>query len=250
MRLCALLAVCVAVGCGKPAEQPTAPTEQPSKPAADLFGTSTFAGKVLFKGDVPKAAAIKMSADPYCQASHGDKVMSEEVLVNDDGTLRNVFVYVKQGVSGRYPAPKDSSEIDQSGCMYRPRVQGMLVGQVLVIRNSDDTLHNIHCLAEKNSAFNLGQPAKGMESKKVFAQPEVMMRFKCDVHPWMSAYIGVLEHPFFAVTGDGGTFTIPKLPAGDYVVETWHEKYDAQQQIVTVANDETKTIEFTFGSPP
>jgi hypothetical protein len=171
-------------------------------------------------------------------------------LVNADGTLRNVFVYVKQGVTGKYPAPKDSAVIDQSGCLYRPRVQGMLVGQPLLIRNSDDTLHNIHCLAEQNAAFNLGQPARGMESRKSFTQPEVMMRFKCDVHPWMTAYIGVLEHPFFAVTGDGGTFKLEKLPAGQYVIEAWHEKYGAQQQTVNVADSEAKTIAFEFTSQP
>ena len=140
--------------------------------------------------------------------------------------------------------------IDQNGCLYHPRVQGMQTGQPLLIRNSDDTLHNIHCLAEKNAAFNLGQPTKGMESKKVFTQPEVMMRFKCDVHSWMTAYVGVLEHPFFSVTGDGGTYSLEKLPAGEYIIEAWHEKYGAQQQRIAVAKDETKTITFEFANQP
>jgi hypothetical protein len=232
------------IGCGKPSAP--SPPSTPEVPVADQFGTSAIAGKVVYKGEAPKPATIKMNADPYCEATHGNKVTSEEVLVNADGTLRNVFVYVKQGVAGRYPASNEPAVIDQNGCTYRPRVQGMLVGQPLVIRNSDDTLHNIHCLAELNAAFNLGQPVRGMESKRVFTQPEVMMRFKCDVHPWMTGYIGVLEHPFFAVTGDSGAFKLEKLPAGQYLIEAWHEKYGTKQQTVTLANDETKTISFEF----
>jgi hypothetical protein len=251
MRAAVALAFCLVAGCGKPSEAPapSAPTAT-ATPAAELFGTSAIKGKVVFKGEAAKPATIKMSADPYCEQSHGNVVTSEEVLVNDDGTLRNVFVYVKQGVSGKYPPPGTAAVIDQSGCMYRPRVQGIQVGQPLVIRNSDDTLHNIHSLSEINTPFNLGQPARGMEAKKSFTQPEVMVHFKCDVHPWMNGYIGVLDHPFFAVTGDGGTFKIEKLPAGEYVIEAWHEKLGVQQQTITIAKDETKTTEFVFDNQP
>jgi hypothetical protein len=236
----------VVVGCGKPNETPPPAPSAPEVSIAEQFGSSAITGKVVLKGETPKAATIRMNADPYCASAHGGAVTSQEVLVNEDGTLRNVFVYVKQGIAGRYPAPKTPGTLDQHGCLYRPRVQGLQTGQPLVIRNSDDTLHNIQCLAEKNPAFNIGQPAKGMEQKKVFPQPEVMIRFKCDVHSWMTAYIGVLDHPFFAVTGDGGAFNIEKLPAGQYVVEAWHEKYGAQQQKVTVADGETQTINFEF----
>jgi hypothetical protein len=236
----------IVVGCGKPGEAPPPPPTPPEVPAAEQFGTSAITGKVVFKGDAPRPGTIKMTADPYCETTHGGTVRSQEVLVNDDGTLRNVFVYVKQGLAGRYPAPKQPAVLDQHGCLYRPRVQGIQAGQPLLIRNSDDTLHNVQCLAEKNPAFNIGQPVKGMEQRKTFSQPEVMIRFKCDVHSWMSAYLGVLDHPFFDVTGDGGRFAIGKLPAGQYVVEAWHEKYGARQQTVTVAADETKTVEFEF----
>ena len=152
----AIALVLILTGCGKPSGAP-APSAAPAGVSAELFGTGIVAGKVMFKGEAPKPVFLRIDADPYCVSTHTGKVASEEVSVNADGTLRNVFVYVKQGVSGTYPTPKEAATIDQNGCLYRPRVQGMQVGQPLVIRNSDDTLHNIHCLAEKNAAFNLGQ---------------------------------------------------------------------------------------------
>lgn len=234
------------VGCGKPGETPPPPPTAPEVPAAEPFGASAITGRVVFKGDAPRPGTIKMTADPYCETAHGGTVSSQEVLVNTNGTLRNVFVYVKQGLAGRYPAPKQPAVLDQHGCLYQPRVQGIHVGQPLLIRNSDDTLHNVQCLAEKNPPFNIGQPTRGFESRKVFPQPEIMIRFKCDVHSWMTAYLGVLDHPFFAVTGADGAFALEKLPAGQYVIEAWHEKYGARQQTVTVAAGETRTIEFEF----
>ncbi|HUK83345.1 MAG TPA: carboxypeptidase regulatory-like domain-containing protein [Verrucomicrobiae bacterium] len=206
-----------------------------------------MSGRVVFKGSVPPPSPIKLGADPVCEAAHEGKLFTEDVLVNDDGTLRNVFVYIKQGLTGRkFSPPHEPVVLDQSGCLYHPHVQGIQVGQPLLIRNSDDTLHNIHALTEKNDAFNLGQPMRGMESRKMFTKPEVMIHFKCDVHPWMSCYLGVLDHPFFAVTGDGGTFALTNVPAGDYIVEAWHEKVGTQTANVHVDKDETKTIDFTF----
>ncbi|MEI6083261.1 MAG: carboxypeptidase regulatory-like domain-containing protein [Verrucomicrobiota bacterium] len=234
----------LAVGCGKPAETPTAPP--PLAEPAPVAGTATIAGKVLFTGDVPKPTLIKMAADPYCASAHDATVPNEELLINTNGTLRNVFVYVRDGLTGTYPPPTTPAVLDQAGCLYRPRVQGLQVGQPLIIRNSDDTLHNVHALGDKNPAFNLGQPVRGMEQKKMFTQPEVMLRFKCDVHPWMTAYLGIVNHPFHATTGDGGTFSLSALPAGKYVVEAWHEKLGTRTQTIELAAGETKTVEFTF----
>jgi plastocyanin len=209
----------------------------------------SISGKVAFEGDAPKAKKIKVDADPQCAAMHADKPLtSEAVVVNGNGTLKNVFVYVKSGVTGTYPKPSTPVTINQKGCTYEPHVFGMQAGQLLLIKNSDDTTHNIHASpnAAGNSEFNNGQPSGAPDLKKTFTKSEVMVPFKCDVHPWMSAYVGVLEHPFFAVTGDDGTFTIKGLPAGDYEVEAWHEKYGVQTQKIKVGAGEAKTADFKF----
>lgn len=251
MKTAVVLAVlvCLAAGCGQPTEAPPAATAVPSGPR-DVFGTGTISGRAIFPGEPPKPVVIQMQADDYCKAAHGGTVTSQDVLRNGDGTLRNVFVYVKQGLAGPYTPPPTPAVIDQDACLYRPRVLGVQVGQPLLIHNSDDTLHNIHALCEVNEPFNIGQAVRGMESKKVFTQPEVMVHFKCDVHIWMSGYIGVIAHPFYAVTGDGGTFTLSKLPPGDYIIEAWHEKFGRRQQSVSLGRDEAKTIDFTFANVP
>ena len=216
--------------------------------AADAASVS---GKVFFDGTPPKQKKIKTDADPKCAEMHEDSpLLSEEVVVNSDGTLKNVFVYVKSGLQGKtYDPPKTPVELDQSGCHYVPHVFGMMAKQPLKIVNNDDTLHNIHAMPSKSKEFNVGQPNKGMETMRTFAEPEVMVHFKCDVHPWMSAYVGVLNHPFYSVTGADGTFTLKSLPAGEYEVAAWHEKYGEQVQKIKVGDGETKTIDFKFSKP-
>ncbi|MBI4000033.1 MAG: carboxypeptidase regulatory-like domain-containing protein [Candidatus Omnitrophica bacterium] len=135
--------------------------------------------------------------------------------------------------------------LDQKGCQYHPHVLGVQVGQPFEMVNSDPTLHNIHSLAEKSAQFNLGMPIENMRLKKKFENPEIMVKLKCDVHPWMSAYIGVLSHPFFSVSGSDGAFEIKDLPAGEYTIEAWHEKYGTQTQKITVG-EESATADFTF----
>ncbi len=202
---------------------------------------AVISGKTLFEGTAPAAEKIKADADPKCQAIHPDGIAPDEVIVNSNGTLKNVFVYVKEGLSGKtFPAPKGAVVFDQHGCQYNPKVFGIQVNQPLEIVNSDDTLHNVHSLSTNSTQFNLGMPIKGMKLKKTFTKPEVMVKIKCEVHPWMRAYAGVLDHPFFAVTGDDGSFEIKNLPPGSYVIEAWHEKYGSQTQKVTVASDDQK----------
>lgn len=245
MKTWLCLGLLLAIGCGKPTEStpPPAPAAAAPPPAA---GTATISGKVVYRGDVPKPGLLKLSADPYCESTHSSQAVDESLSVNADGSLRNVFVYVKTGVDGAYPAPTTPAILDQNGCLYRPRVQGLQTGQPLIIRNSDDTLHNVHALGDQNPAFNLGQPARGMEAKKVFHQTEVMLRFKCDVHPWMTAYLGIVPHPFHATTGEGGTFTLKNLPAGKFTVEAWHEKLGTKLVDVSVTDGEVKSLEFVF----
>jgi len=211
-------------------------------------------GSIQFEGAVPEMEKLSMSADPSCASSHTNPVFSEAVVVNDNATLRNVFVYIKEGVKGEYSPPDDKKSlderpiIDQQGCRYIPHVLGVMTKQKFVIRNSDSTLHNVHSLAENSKQFNLGMPIQGMKLLKSFDASEVMVKVKCDVHPWMRAYIGVLDHPFFSVSDGQGNFTIKDLPDGDYVVEAWHETYAAQTQAVTLTDGEHKTISFTFGA--
>jgi len=189
-----------------------------------------------------------MNADPNCAALHNEPVKAETVIVNDNGTLRNVFVYVKEGVEGKtFEVPQTAVTIDQKGCQYHPHVFGIQIGQAFEIINSDATLHNIHSLAEKSKQFNLGMPIQGMKLNKKFDQPEIMVKLKCDVHPWMSAYVGVLPHPFFSVTGTNGTFEIKDLPSDEYTIEAWHEKYGTQVQQVTVGEG-AASVDFTFSA--
>lgn len=234
-------------GCGKKEEADETVVSEVSVESSTIApATATVKGKAILEGIAPTPEKIKMDADPYCKANHADAVVSNEVVVNPDGTLQNVFVYIKEGVQGNYPAPKDPVVFDQTGCMYTPHVFGIQAGQPVKILNSDETLHNVHAMPKNSSQFNLAMPFKGMELTKKFAKPEVMVKIKCDVHPWMSAYAGVLDHPFFAVSGKDGSFQLPTLPPGTYTVEAWHEKYGAQTQQITIGDNETKELSFTF----
>jgi plastocyanin len=204
-------------------------------------------GKISFTGAKPAVAKIKMNADPKCVKMHGGKdVDAEAVIVNGNGTLKNVFVYVKSGLSGKFPVPANTVTFDQQGCTYHPHVLGMMVGQKLEVKNSDPTLHNVHSLAKNTKGFNVAQPKQGMKMTQTFDKAEVMVKVKCEVHNWMNAWIGVLDHPFFAVSDDKGTFEIKNLPAGEYELEAWHEKYGTQTMKVKVGASETKTADFSF----
>ena len=205
-------------------------------------------GKIPFEGTAPVSEPMAMDADPNCQMMHPVGVSADDVIVNPNGTLKNVFVYVKEGLGDQtFEAPKEPVVFNQEGCQYHPKVFGIQVGQPIEIINSDNTLHNVHAMPAKSPQFNLGMPIQGMKLKKTFTAPEVMVKIKCEVHPWMAAYAGVLNHPFFGVSGDDGTFEIKNLPPGQYVIEAWHEKYGTQTLSVTVASaDEAKDIAFTF----
>ena len=204
-------------------------------------------GKVAFSGTPPKGSPLQMTADPVCKKAHTKPVTGEDVVVNKNGTLRNVIVYVKSGLKGSFTAPKDKLVFDQMGCLYTPHVLSLMVGQELEVRNSDATLHNVHSISKANPQFNNAQPMKGMKMTKTFAKEETF-KVKCEVHPWMGAYIGVFNHPYHAVTGDDGSFTIKGLPAGEYTIEAWHEKYGTKTATVKVDASGKATVDFSYKS--
>jgi plastocyanin len=191
--------------------------------------------------------AVKMNADSKCIVMHKDPVYFQNVMTNGKGMLQNAFVYVKEGLGAQsYPVPKEAVVINQQGCMYHPHVMGIRVGQPLQVVNEDPVLHNIHALPKINAGFNFAQPREGMKREETFSQPEIMVRVKCDVHSWMSAYVGVLDHPFFAVSDSNGACVLKNLPPGEYVLAAWHETYGTQEQKVVVAAGESKEITFHF----
>ena len=242
-----VLVLPLVVACGG-AEEPV-PSETPAAEEMTVVDEATaggVTGTITLDGDAPAAEVIRMNADPICVREVEGTVLTHYFVVGDDGGLGNVFVYVKEGLSGSFPAPTEALTLDQQGCRYHPHVFGIRVGQPLEILNSDPTLHNIHATPAVNQEFNTGQPIQGMTFTREFTDYEVMVPFKCDVHGWMNAYVGVLDHPYFAVSGEDGTFSIDMLPPGDYVIEAWHEKLGTQTQDVTIGPQETKELTFTF----
>lgn len=238
-------------GCGSGGgEQSGAGSQQApaqSEAGTDISAfTSGIQGSVRFVGAAPDRKRIKQ--DQECTALHSNEVvLSEDVIVNDNGTLKYVFVYVKEGLGDRkFNPPAQPVIFDQKGCMYTPHVFGVQTGQTLKILNSDPLLHNIHAMPEVNRPFNFGMPKQGDERERKFDKAEVMVKIKCDVHPWMLAYCGVVSHPYYSVTGDDGSFSLKHLPPGQYLIEAWHEKYGTQAQSITVGDNEVKNIEFTF----
>ena len=240
----ALATVLVAAGCGR-TQQESAPAEPAvvSNPV-DPATAGSVTGRISFAGTPPTPTPIKMGSDPYCEKQGA--AVTEAVVVAPDGGLRNVFVHVKDGVGNlRFPVPATPVVLDQKSCRYVPHVFGVQVGQPVEIVNSDPTLHNVHALAQSNREFNMGQPMPGKDIH-TFSTKEVMVPFKCDVHRWMNAYAGVLDHPFYSVTSDEGRFELKGLPPGTYTIEAWHETLGTQTQMVTIGEKETKDIAFSF----
>jgi len=196
-----------------------------------LFGAE-ITGKVVVKGTPKAELTIDMGADPKCGALHDKPVTTRHYVVDKDGGLANVLVFIKSGLNEKNsPAPATTPLLDQVGCEYTPYVMGVRTQQKLKIKNSDPTLHNVHAIPNSmrdkgtaNKGFNLAQPIKDMVTEKSFDAPEVAVKFKCDVHPWMFAYVGVFDHPFYAVTEKDGTFKITGVPKGKYTLEAYHVK--------------------------
>jgi plastocyanin len=216
------------------------------------FAAATISGTVVFDGKPPALKPLAMDAEPVCHKKHGGKPAPNQALVLGSGnTMGNIIVWVSKGLpAGKtFPVPKNPVTLDQDGCEYKPHAMGIMVGQTYRILNNDGILHNIHTLPKINPAFNRGQPATVKEMTTSFPKPENVFQVKCDVHPWMSAYIGVFTHPFFAVTSTDGKFSIPNLDAGTYEITAWHERLGTQTATLTVTANETKSQNFKFAVP-
>jgi plastocyanin len=240
-----------AIGCGGGGEEGEpeegGPAEEAGQPVPP-DSAATITGSITFHGTPPPAEPIDMSEEPTCAEKHTEPPTKQAAVVGANGELANVFVYVKEGLAPRnWGTPSEGVTIDQNGCEYHPHVLAIQVGQPLVIKNSDGILHNINTQPSNKQGFNISQPVT-METERTFTASEVMIPVKCDVHGWMEAYIGVQEHPYMAVSGTDGTFTLSGLPPGTYVIEAWHERYGTGTQSVTLGPQESKEITFTFSS--
>ncbi len=220
-------------------------------PAAhvDPATAGTISGRVLFQGEAPAMPVIDMSSNPQCERQHRTPWKAETVVVNPNGTLRNVFVWIEDGLPReRWTPPAESAKLDQKGCVYEPHVLGIMEGQQLEILNDDPVNHNVHAESQINPPWNESEPPRAEHKYKRFDSQEVLFPVTCSVHPWMRSYIGVSPHPFFAVTGDDGSFTLKGVPPGTYTIEAVHEKYGRREGKLTLAPSGGATLDFTYGN--
>ena len=213
-----------------------------------IYAEGSITGTITFEGKAPKMRPLKLDADPICVVNNEIAPKKEWLILDENKGVKNVLVFVTEGLNIDYSPPEDPVVIDQKGCIYSPHVLGIMAGQQLDILNNDGTLHNIHALPKVNKEFNKAQPRSKKKLSVKFEKPEAPFKVKCDVHPWMGAYIGVFDHPCFAVSGDDGTYIISDLKPGEYVIEAWHEKLGSQTANVTVS-DSAVHQDFTFKKP-
>jgi plastocyanin len=240
----------LAVSCSKPEQQPQKRVEAAQHPAyytVDPKTAGVLAGKISFTGKRPVRKKIDMTEDTQCSQQHATPMYDEALVANRNGTLSNVFVYIKDGLNGKvFAPPAEPVTIDQHGCWFEPRVLGIQVGQTLRVTNSDPVTHNIHPLAEVNRAWNQSQSEGSPALQRRFTKPEVMIKVKCNIHQWMRAWIGVVEHPYFAVTRADGSFEIGNVPPGQYTIEAWQEELGTKTQQVTVEPSGKTTVNLAF----
>ena len=213
---------------------------------AQAAARGTIKGHIRLMGKLPGNPIIRMGKDPMCaKINAGKRVIQETVVASADGGLANVFVHL-QGSFPQTPVPTAPVSIDQHGCIYAPRIVGARVGQMLQIRNSDQLLHNVHGMSARDNGFNIGQPLAGMVQQFRLKDEEIMLRLKCDVHSWMTAFVGVVSHPYFAVSHDAGAFEIDNVPAGTYTIQAWHEQFGPLKQTVRVKAGAPTTVDFSY----
>jgi len=211
----------------------------------DPASSGTISGTVRFAGKKPVPKRIEMDQDPQCAKLHGQKIYDDPVAVSPDGSLANAFVWIKHGLEGKkFETPAEPVVIDQRGCWFGPRVMGVRVGQTFKVLNSDPVTHNIHPLAETNREWNQSQAPGAEPLTRKFARTEVMIRVKCNIHNWMRAWVGVVDHPYFAITGEDGKFQLKSVPPGNYTIEVWHETLGRQEKQITL--DQSGRIDAVF----
>jgi hypothetical protein len=244
---CFLSAGIVALSAACGGSTPAAPAG-PAGPAVDPATAASVAVTVRFEGTPPPQQMIRLDGDPKCVAENGAGERPDEiVVVGSDAALQNVFVYVKDSITSHvFPIPAEPVVLDQDKCRYTPRVLGVRVGQALAIRNSDPLLHNVRADGKINQPFNMSTPLEGVSFNRTFATREIMVPFKCDVHGWMTAHVGVLDHPYFGTTGAGGRVDLTGLPPGTYTIEAWHELLGTKSQEVTLEAKGSQDVAFTF----
>ena len=244
-------------GGGRAAEPAPDSGQSAKEPAPVAAATdnndASITGTVTFKGDAPEMAVLDMAADPVCEGKNQEEPKRRQVLVlGDDQRIANVLVQIKGGLPAmEHEASAATVEFNQGGCQYTPHVFALRAGETLKILNPDGTLHNVHAFSKVNTEFNEAMPKFRTELEKMFDKAEpTPFAVKCDVHPWMNAWAAVFDHPYFAVTGSDGSFTIGNLPAGTYELEIWHERLPAQTVTVTVAAGEEATVDTEMEVPP
>jgi len=210
-------------------------------------------GKVTFEGERPKPKKLDMSSVKECAAKHAKPVFDNVYIIGEKGELKNVVVAIKGVPAGVTvpPPPETPAVIDQEGCVYTPRVVPMVVGQELVAKNSDDCAHNVHTLPRKNKDINIQMPTTNKEGRKLGVMKEAeRFRVKCDIHAWMAMSVVVLEHPWYGLSKDDGTFAMNTagLPDGEYTVEAWHERLGAKEMKVTIKGGKGE-LNFTMKTP-
>jgi hypothetical protein len=249
MRIWMLCCCAALVACGggepkstPPAQQEASPTP-PAERSVDPAQTGSIRGLVRIEGTPAPAAPITMQADAWCK-NHHEKQPLDESLLSQNGLLQNAFVWIEGGLEGyRFETPTEKKELDQVGCIFGPRVVGVMVGQALTALNSDPVLHNVHSKPKLNSGRNIALPRIGSSRDFVFDKAEVMVPIVCDVHPWMRAFVGVVPHPYYAVTGVDGSFTLNGIPAGEFTLAVWHEKLGVQRRQITIGSQSTLDLE-------
>ncbi len=242
-RWCILVALFAGIaGCQNGRPEDEAKSLLPTR-----FGKASVAGRIMFYGTPPENPLLRPSGDAHCREAHPGGLRLPEITVGSNGEVADVFIYVKLGLDPSQPT-EAQVVLDQKECLYQPRVLGVQVGQPLAIRNTDATLHNVRAAARSNRSFNRGIRGGGKGFIHRFTKPEIMVKIRCDVHSWMVAYVGVVAHPFFAVTGLSGKFEIHRLPPGQYVLGAWHEKLGSLEKPFIIRAQETVNLDFTYGA--